>query len=89
MAKKKATETLHVKGVEIAIYTDNFQDEFISLTDIARYKNSDYSSDVIQNWMRNRNTVEYLGIWERIHNSSFNYLEFEVIETEAGKNAFV
>ncbi|MCL2286829.1 MAG: KilA-N domain-containing protein [Firmicutes bacterium] len=60
-----------------------------SLTDIARYKNTDYPSEVIQNWMRNRSTVEFLGLWERIHNPNFNYLEFEVIDREAGRNAFV
>lgn len=78
--KKPVKETIHAKGVDITIYTHNFQDEFLSLTDIARYKNADYPSDVINNWMRNRNTVEYLGIWERIHNPDFNSLEFEGIE---------
>lgn len=87
--KKPVKETIHAKGVDITIYTHNFQDEFLSLTDIARYKNADYPSDVINNWMRNRNTVEYLGIWERIHNPDFNSLEFEGIDREAGRNAFV
>ena len=49
----------------------------------------DYPSDIIQNWMRNRGTVEFLGLWERIHNPNFNYLEFEVIDREAGRNSFV
>lgn len=61
MGKKEWKETLHVKGVEIALFTDDFQDEFLSLTDIAKYKNPEYSSDVINNWLRNRNTIEYLG----------------------------
>ena len=64
-------------------------DDFISLTDIAAFKTADYPSEVIQNWMRNRSTVEYLGLWERIHNPDFNYLEFEVIDRDAGRNAFV
>lgn len=46
-------------------------------------------SEVIQNWLRNRSTVEFLGLWERIHSPDFNYLEFEVIESDAGRNAFV
>ncbi|MDR2832745.1 MAG: KilA-N domain-containing protein [Streptococcaceae bacterium] len=89
MAKKQVKEIIHAKGLEIAIYTDDFKDEFISLTDIAKYSNSEYASDVINNWMRNRNTVEYLGIWEKLYNVDFNSLEFEGIEKEAGKNSFV
>lgn len=89
MIKKPIKETIRAKGIDITIYTHNFQDEFLSLSDIARYKNTDYPSDVINNWMRNRNTVEYLGIWEHIHNPDFNSLEFEGIDREAGRNAFV
>jgi hypothetical protein len=89
LAKKQVKEIIHAKGLEIAIYTDDFKDEFISLTDIAKYSNSEYASDVINNWMRNRNTVEYLGIWEKLYNVDFNSLEFEGIEKEAGKNSFV
>ena len=77
------------KGTEITVLSKGNEDDYISLTDIARYKNSDYPSEVIQNWLRNRSTVEFLGIWERIHNPDFNYLEFEVIDHEAGRNAFV
>ncbi|MCL2642967.1 MAG: KilA-N domain-containing protein [Candidatus Bathyarchaeota archaeon] len=54
---------------------------------MAKYKNSEFPGYVIQNWMRNRNTVEFLGLWERITNPNFNYLEFEAIEKEAGKNS--
>ena len=89
MVKKTVKETIKAKGLEISIYTENFKDEYISLTDIAKYKNAEYSSDVINNWMRNRNTVEYLGLWEKLYNPDFNSLEFEGIEKEAGKNAFV
>jgi hypothetical protein len=81
-------ETITAQGTEIAVISIR-QDDYISLTDIAKYKNADYPSDVIQNWMRNRSTVEFLGLWERIHNPDFNYLEFEVIDREAGRNAFV
>jgi hypothetical protein len=85
MAKK---EIITAQGTEIAVMTQG-EDDYISLTDIARYKSADYPSDVLQNWMRNRSTVEFLGLWERIHNPDFNYLEFEVIDREAGRNAFV
>lgn len=64
MAKKPIKETIHAKGVNISIYTTDFQNEFISLTDIARYKNPEEPNIVVANWMRNRNTIEYLGIWE-------------------------
>lgn len=63
-------ETLHAKGIDIGIYTTNFESEFISLTDIARYKSDDPTA-VIQNWMRNRDVIEFLGLWERLHNPDF------------------
>ena len=58
MAKKTVKETIHAKGIDIGIYTSDFQNEYISLTDIAKYRNEDDPRFVIQNWMRNRNTVE-------------------------------
>jgi hypothetical protein len=83
-----AKEKMQVQGIDIQ-YKQVNEHDFISLTDIARYRNSDYPSDIIQNWMRNRSTVEFLGLWERLYNTNFNYLEFEVIDKEAGRNAFV
>jgi hypothetical protein len=77
------------QGTEITVLSHGRDDDFICLTDIARYKNPQFPSDVIQNWMRNRSTVEFMGLWERINNPNFNYLEFEVIDREAGRNAFV
>ncbi len=68
---KIVKDTIHANGVEIGIYTQDFENEFISLTDIARYK-SDAPTDVIQNWMRNRDVIEFLGLWERLHNQNFN-----------------
>ena len=59
-----------------------------SITDIARQKNATDPNGVIANWMRNRNTVEFLGIWETLHNPNFNPLEFEGVRKEAGLNAF-
>ena len=72
-------------NTEITIIQGISDSDYISMTDIANFKNADYPSEVIQNWMRNRSTVEYLGLWERIHNPDFNYLAFEVIENEAGR----
>ena len=72
----------------IQIYTEDFKNDYISLTDIARYKNSEEPNVVVANWMRNYNTIEYLGIWEQLNNLEFNPLEFEGFLKEAGSNAF-
>lgn len=81
-------ETIEVKGFEIQIYTEDFKNDYISLTDIARYKNKEEPNVVVANWMRNFNTIEYLGIWEKLNNPEFNPLEFEGFLKEAGSNAF-
>ena len=70
MAGKVVKETIHAKGMDINIYTTDFQNEFISLTDIAKYKSDDPNA-VIQNWMRNRDVLEFLGLWESLNNSDF------------------
>ena len=62
--------------------------DFFSLTGIARYRTMENPGYVIQNWMRNRNTIRFLGVWERLHNISFNCLEFEAIESQSGLNSF-
>ena len=80
-------DTIHAAGVDIGIYTQDFENEFISLTDIARYKSDDPTA-VIQNWMRNRDVIEFLGLWERQHNPDFKPLEFEGFRKQAGANAF-
>ena len=87
MANKTVRETIHAKGIDISIYTTDFQNEYISLTDIARYK-SDEPTAVIQNWMRNRDVIEFLGLWEGLHNTDFKPLEFEGFRNQAGANAF-
>ena len=80
-------DIIHANGIDIGIYTQDFENEFISLTDIARYKSDDPTA-VIQNWMRNRDVIEFLGLWERLHNSDFKPLEFEGFKKQAGANAF-
>ena len=84
---KVIKETIHANGIDIGIYTQDFENEFISLTDIARYKSDDPTA-VIQNWMRNRDVIEFLGLWERLHNPDFKPLEFEGFKKQAGANAF-
>lgn len=80
-------ETIHANGFDISIYTNDFQNEFISLTDIAKYK-SDAPNDVIKNWMRSRDTIEFLGLWESLHNPNFKPVEFDGFRFQAGANAF-
>ena len=65
-----------------------FRSDFISLTDIAKLKNSAHSDDVIRNWLRSRTTVEFLGLWERLNNPGFNPVEFDGIRIQAGLNSF-
>ena len=83
-----AKETLHAKGLEIGIYTNDFKNEFISLTDIARYQNANDPRLAICNWMRGRDVIEFLGLWEILHNRNFKRIEFDTFKNEAGKNAF-
>ena len=87
MPKKPITETIHAKGIDISIYTMDFENEYISLTDIARYRSSD-PNDVIKNWMRGRETIEFLGLWESLHNPDFKPVEFDGFRSQAGLNAF-
>jgi hypothetical protein len=75
MSKAKKS-TIEVQGTAVTVI-NLASDEYISLTDIAKHKELDRSDHVIQNWMRNRNTIEFLGIWERLHNVNFKPLEFE------------
>lgn len=84
---KMIKDTIHANGIDIGIYTTDFENEFISLTDIARYK-SDEPKDVIKNWMRSKDTIEFLGLWEQLHNSSFKGVEFDTFRNQAGSNTF-
>ena len=80
-------QKLNVLDKEIALYSQESED-YISLTDIARYKNAEDPRFVVINWLRNRNTVEFLGIWERIHNPHFNRVGFDTVRINAGLNYF-
>ena len=80
---------IHAEGIDIGIYTSDYENEFISLTDIAKKREGEYPGYVIQNWMRNRSVISFIGLWEALHNPNFNCLEFEAIKNEAGDNGFV
>jgi len=84
MPKNKKIEVI---GTEVIIYTQNEQD-FISLTDIARFRDADRSDYILQNWMRNRSTIEFIGLWEQFNNPNFNSIEFDGIKNMAGANSF-
>ena len=87
MSKVKK-DTIQAKGFAIQIYTEDFKNDYISLTDIARYKNVHEPKDVVKNWLRVRDTIEFLGLWETIHNPNFKGVEFDSFRKEAGTNAF-
>jgi len=83
MVNKKIVK---VEGIEINIKNISTH-KYISLTDIAK-KNTEEPRFVVINWLRNRNTIEFLGIWEKIHNSNFNSIGFDTVKTQTGLNSF-
>ena len=85
---KDMRTSIAVQGTAIGVLMRAAGD-FICLTDIAKRKDPYRSEHIIQNWMRNRNTIEFLGVWERLNNPDFKHLEFEVFRTKAGLNSFV
>ena len=87
MAENIKKEIIHANGFDIRIFTTDFENEYLSLTDIAKYKSND-PNDVIKNWMRGRETLEFLGLWEKLHNSDFKPVEFDGFKSEAGLHAF-
>lgn len=83
----KKIKKIEVKGLTIITFEKNTFD-FISLTDIAKYKDSERTNYIVQNWMRTRSTVEFLGLWEKLHNQNFNSIEFDAFRNESGSNSF-
>ena len=81
-------ETIHANGVDIGIYTTDFEKEYISLTDIARHRSID-PRVTIHNWLRSRDVVEFLGLWEVLNNPTFKRIDFDTFKQDAGANAFV
>lgn len=84
----KNNSKISVKDISITVNRLNEHD-YISLTDIARYKDQKRTDYVIQNWLRNRNTIEFLGIWEQLNNPNFNPIEFDGFRKQAGLNSFI
>ena len=83
MSKKK----LNVNEIEIVLYKQN-EEEFISLTDMAKFRDSERTNYIIQNWMRTRSTIEFIGLWEQLHNPNFKRIEFDAFRNESGLNSF-
>ena len=77
--------TIKAKGMEITVLSKGDENDFISLTDIARYKNPDEPKDVVKNWMRSRSTIEFLGLWEQLNNPNFKGDEFDAF-IQSGKH---
>ncbi len=82
---------INANGTEIEVIKKNNNDnsDYISLTDIAKYKNHDFPADVIKNWLRSRATIEYLGLWEQLNNPNFKLVEFDQFKIESGSNSFI
>jgi len=81
-------DKITAKGMEITVISREKDNDYICLTDLARYKNPREPKDVVANWMRVYNTIEYLGIWERLHNPNFKGVEFDAFLNQAGANSF-
>jgi KilA-N domain len=78
---------LNVNNLEVVLYSNN-KEEYISLTDMAKFKDIDRTNYIIQNWIRSKNTIEFIGLWEQMHNLNFKSIEFDAFKNEAGSNAF-
>lgn len=85
---KEKKSKIEVQGLEIAVVNQSNND-YISLTDIAKHKDNAQTDDIIKNWLRNRNTIELLGFWEMIYNPNFKPVEFDGFRKQAGLNSFV
>jgi len=85
---KKKNQKIEVSGTEVAIIQRE-NEEFVCITDIARYKNPEAPADIVKNWLRSKNTIELLGLWEKLNNPDFKLVEFDQFKSEAGYNHFV
>jgi len=83
----KKMQKIEVQGTEISVNTSH-EEDYISLTDIARHKDTERTDDIVRNWIRNRNTIEFLGIWEQLNNPDFNSVEFDGFRKQSGLNSF-
>ena len=89
MRAKNVQSVIHADGVDISVVTTvGNEDDFISLTDMARHKNATAPKDVVKNWLRLRSTIDFLGLWEQMNNPNFKGVEFDSFRSRAGENAF-
>lgn len=87
MPNNSIKSVIHAKDTDISVISAVGKEDYISLTDIARYRSANPAA-VIANWMRSKDTIEFLGLWEQLNNADFKPLEFEGFRNEAGANAF-
>jgi len=83
----KVKETIHANGIDISVYTSDLKNEYISLTDIARFRSAD-PRITIHTWLRSRDVVEFLGLWECLNNPVFKRSDFDTFKQDAGTNAY-
>ncbi len=89
VSDKKINSIIHAQGIDILVVTTvGSEDDYISLTDIARYRNPVAPKDVVKNWMRTRSTIDFLGLWEQLNNPYFKGVEFDSFKHQAGENSF-
>ena len=81
------SKKITVENLDIVLLSQN-EEEYISLTDMARFRDSERTNYIIQNWMRTRYTIEFVGLWEQLHNPNFKSIEFDAFKNEAGTNSF-
>lgn len=79
---------IEVNGVQISVVSKMRDADYISLTDIAKYRNKTAPADVVKNWLRRKDTIEFLGLWEKLNNQNFNMVEFDQFKNSAGSNTF-
>lgn len=89
MTKNEFKDKIKAAGVEITVVSVGNDDDYISLTDIAKKRNPEFPADVIKNWLRSRSTIEFLGLWERMNNPNFKLVDFDQFRIESGSNSFV
>lgn len=89
MTDKTFKGKINAKGMDITVLSRGAEDDYISLTDIAKFKNPEFPADIIKNWLRTRFTLDYIGTWEQLNNPAFKLVEFDQFRSEAGDNAFV
>ena len=85
----KKIKSIQIKNVEVSVKTQQNNEDYLSLTDMAKWKNSEFPADVVKNWMRTKFTIQFLGLWEINNNSNFKLVEFDQFKYQAGERSFV